>query len=147
MGVAQILVLLRIVRDEPTCPILTNKQLYHLTLDGDCSERGWQIQRCHFRMSVTQINSAINICRKEQKLCKASMNKQQNNKNSTSDCELVYNFRLCTKKADLSKWTLNQKVYSKYWTTSHIQLVAHTSLNTWQRQQFHHWIRIQHLCL
>jgi len=58
--VAQILVILRIVRDDPTCPILTNKQLHHFTtLDGHFSERVWQTQRCHFRTSVTRINSAV----------------------------------------------------------------------------------------
>lgn len=82
-----------------------------------------------FRMPVTQINSAVNICHEELKLYKGSMNNQQNNKNSTSDCELFYNFQLCAKKTDPSKWTLKQKVYSKY-LTGHAQLVAHTNLRS-----------------
>lgn len=41
------------------------------------------------KVPVTQINSAVNIHCKELKLYKGSMNNQQNNKNSASDCELA----------------------------------------------------------
>lgn len=55
--------------------------------------------------------------------------------------------RLCARKTGPSKWTLNHGVYSKYWTTSHVQLVAHASLNAWQRQSFSHWIHIKYLSI